>query len=74
MQNELIDFSGFITKEIAITPEIKEQIIEPSNQIIQSRKERLNKYGLTKKVVNYVQQLHWKNNLLPLQKNNGNGR
>ncbi len=68
MKEERIDFSSFIKKDIAITPQVQKQVINPAEEIIKDRKSKLNEHGFTRQVVSYVQQLHRKHNL-----NNGNG-
>ena len=74
MKEEQIDFSVFIQKDIPITPQVQKQVINPAEEIIQKRKDKLNKYGITKKMVHYVQQCHWRNNLTPFHNGGNDGR
>ena len=71
-KNEKIYFSQFIENDISITSSIKSNIIEPSEEIIRKRKDKLNELGITRMIVSRIQLLHRQHNLSPnVQGSNG---
>lgn len=62
-KEEIIDFSQFLGNENIITKEVQAKVIEPVNKKIKERKAKLNKFGITRSVVQQVQKLHYLNNL-----------
>ena len=74
-KEEKVDFSQYIEQDIQITPEMKKKIIATAEDIVQKRKNKLNSLGITRKIVEYVQKLHWMNHLSISQNGqDGNGR
>lgn len=69
-----IDFSQYIAQDIVITKEIQNKTIAPAQVVMQQRKDKMNRSGITRAIVAQVQQMHRMYNLGGVRQSGRGGR